>query len=499
MADELVPPAIAEMAELLSKHKLVPFLGAGVSRNQLRFAAAGLAREMALRLGLSADMMLCDVADAFVGGCGEAAFVKYLDEKLTLTEVDEHRTSTHRLVVSLMLNLVYTTNQDNIYELTACRLGRKYRRVVTVEDLSEAIPGEPLLIKFHGDPAMPASLVFGTRSYEERISATDHPLDIKLRADLLGKRLIFLGYSFQDENVRKLFAAVQRAFGGTLPPSYLVAYADDPALQATAAEYQVRVIVPAELFPDEPNNAKAFERCLKVLCDETLTRQGSAGLEALFTDQQLNPRVATEFEVDALERIIETGPASSALDFYRGRFDQTYVPEYLRDRVTGAFIALAEQTDATDEAGYGELQGALFNFNLPPAMALEATGAVMAAFNRRAQIPGYDHHCNILCPVLPDGYMSVAAAVAVTMLRDSGQQITDGFRRAARRWFDGLEKLDEPARQAVEVAIHEAWPGSLAGQSPLRTPRPTFSRPNFREIVDGMMKSFPQTMATPRE
>lgn len=499
MVDELVPPVLAEMAELLSKHKLVPFLGAGISRDQLGFAAAGLAREMAEKLGLSTDILLSDVSDAFVDRLGEAAFVEYLDEKLTLVEVDESRTSTHRLIVSLMLNLVYTTNQDNIFELTASRLGRKYRPVVTVEDLSDAIPGEPLLIKFHGDPAAPASLVFGTRSYEERISASDHPLDIKLRADLLGKRLLFLGYSFQDENVRKLFATVQRAFGGALPPSYLVAYADDLALQAAAAKYQVRVIVPAQLFPDEPNNAKAFERCLKVLCDETLTRQGSAGLEALFADQQLNPRVATEFEVDALERILETGQAASALDFYRGKFDQTYVPEYLRDRVTGAFIALADRTEAADDARFGELQGALFNFNLPPAMALEATGAVMAAVNRRAQTPGYDHHCNILCPVLPDGYMSVAVAVAVSMLRDRGEQITDGFRRAARLWLNDVEKLDESARQAVEAAIHEAWLGSRAGQSPLRTPRPTFGRPSFREIVDGMMKSFPQTVATPRE
>jgi hypothetical protein len=85
--------------------------------------------------------------------------------------------------------------------LTAEQYGRRYRVVVTLDDLSAASPGERLLIKFHGDMSVPSSLVFGARSYAERMKVEGHPLDIKLRADLLGKRLLFIGYSFSDENV----------------------------------------------------------------------------------------------------------------------------------------------------------------------------------------------------------------------------------------------------------------------------------------------------------
>ncbi|MHB1630958.1 MAG: hypothetical protein ACYCR3_00735 [Acidithiobacillus sp.] len=41
--DEREGAILDEMADLLSKHKLVPFFGAGISRPQLGFIAAGLA------------------------------------------------------------------------------------------------------------------------------------------------------------------------------------------------------------------------------------------------------------------------------------------------------------------------------------------------------------------------------------------------------------------------------------------------------------------------
>src|SRR5579859_3928321 len=231
---------VGEMADLLARHKLVPFFGAGISRQHLGVAAAELARDMAVEIGRPPETPLSEIADSFSDERGEEAFVAFLHRKLVVTELDERKVPSHRLLVSLMQNLLYTTNQDNLLELTASRYGRKYRRVVTVDDLSESVPGEPLLIKFHGDTSVPESLVFGARSYQKRTTTQDHPLDIKLRADLLGKRLLFLGYSLRDENVAKLFATVKRAFNGALPSSYLVAFDDDPSLMDAAREYQVK-------------------------------------------------------------------------------------------------------------------------------------------------------------------------------------------------------------------------------------------------------------------
>ena len=236
-----------EMADLLGKHKLVPFFGAGISRQHLGFAAAELAREIAPLVGKPPETLLSELADDYADKSGEAAFVDFLKAKLVLPEVDDTKVPAHRLLLSLSLNLLYTTNQDNLFELVAKHYGRRYRRVVTLDDLSDAIPGEPLLIKFHGDPDIPSSLVFGSRSYQERMKTENHPLDIKLRADLLGKRLLFVGYSLQDENVTKLLSTVQRAFAGKLPPSYLLAFDYDPSMDELHRTYGIQIHPPSAL------------------------------------------------------------------------------------------------------------------------------------------------------------------------------------------------------------------------------------------------------------
>ena len=185
------------------------------------------------------NTLLSQVSDQYADRFGEGKFVDYLKSKLVVAKLNEAKATTHRLLVSLTPNLVYTTNQDNIFELMAEAYGRQYRRVVTIDDLSEAATGEPLLIKFHGDTDVPASLVFGQRSYDARMASEDHPLDIKLRADLLGKRLVFLGYSFSDENVAKLLDTVRRAFKEHLPPSYLIAYEYSEAMDELSTRYDI--------------------------------------------------------------------------------------------------------------------------------------------------------------------------------------------------------------------------------------------------------------------
>jgi hypothetical protein len=81
----------------------------------------------------------------------------------------------------------------------------------------------------------------GTFLTHSGIAAEDHFLDIKLRVDLLGKRLLFLGYSFRDENVAKLLSPVARVFNGMLPPSYLIAFDYVPQMEELATTYSIRI------------------------------------------------------------------------------------------------------------------------------------------------------------------------------------------------------------------------------------------------------------------
>jgi hypothetical protein len=398
-----------------------------------------------------------------------------------------------------MQNLLYTTNQDNLFELTASQYGRHYRTVVTVNDLSESAPGEPLLIKFHGDTSVPESLVFGARSYKKRMEAEDHPLDIKLRADLLGKRLLFLGYSLRDENVAKIFDTVKRAFKGTLPSSYLVAFDDDASLMATAREYQVKVIVPARLFPAQPSNAEAFEHFLQVLCDETRKRQVERGTTDL-SSGAINPHIATDYETQAVAHAIESEPFDTALDTFRVTFDQTHVPEHLQQKVTGLFVALVARADPGNSKDMDALSAALFNFRLPPASALTATAAVMAACNRRPAAHGYDGYASLVCPALPDGSQPVAAAAAVAILGERGEAVTDNFRSLASSWFRGYESVPESVKEQVIAMIKAAWPGNKEAQSPLHRSFPSFARgKSFHEILGDLQGKLPKRLDNPKE
>ena len=491
-------PILDEIADLLARHKLVPFFGAGMSRQQLGFAAAELAQDIAPLVNRPPETPLSQLADDFADQYGEPRFLNYLKSKLVLTEVDDAKVPAHRLLLSLSLNLLYTTNQDNIFELVSRTYGRRYRRIVTLSDLSDADPGEPCLIKFHGDLDAPDSLVFGNRSYQQRMSAEDHPLDIKLRADLLGKRLLFIGYSLQDENINKLILSVRRAANG-LPPSYLLAFDYDPSMEDLSRTYGVRVINPRQIYPAATSNDESFERCLKDLCDRTIRLQAQRGLEALVADEEINARMATGYEVEAVGEAAETAPFEAAVSAFRGAFDWAIIPTSLQRRVVDIFRRLVARVNADNDEEMSDLKNALLNLHLPPAFAIEALANLMAACNRRSVRDGFDDFISLPCPALPDGLHPVAAAWAVTLVAEQGEVVTDNFRRLAVYWFEGFQEAEPQHQELISAAFEIAWPGHKASESPLHRPRLPFRSRGFHSLLDEIQGRFPKKFLSPKE
>lgn len=62
-------------------------------------------------------------------------------------------------------------------------------------------------------------MVFTESSYFDRLNF-ESPLDIKLRADMLGKTLLFIGYSLSDINVRLLLYRLQKLWETGPRPEY---------------------------------------------------------------------------------------------------------------------------------------------------------------------------------------------------------------------------------------------------------------------------------------
>ncbi len=331
------------------------------------------------------------------------------------------------------------------------------------------------------------------------MEAEDHPLDIKLRADLLGKQLLFVGYSLQDENVNKLLSNVQRAVAGQLPPSYLLAFDYDPSMDDLYRSYGVRVINPRQLCPAAATNAEAFERCLKELCDRTIKIQAQRGIEALFSGGEINPRMATEFEVEAVAQAVESEHFDTALGAFRAAFDQATVPTSLQRRVIDTFRYLVAKANPADDNQMGDLKGALFNLRLPVVFAIEALGSLMAASNRRPSRDGFDDFVSLQCPAVPDGMNPVAAALAVAALRDRGEIITENFRQLAAFWFQGFEQLEPKIQETVKTTIAIAWPGAKAAESPLNRPRFPMRAKGFHAILNDVQARFPKKFKSPKE
>jgi hypothetical protein len=113
--------------------------------------------------------------------------------------------------------LYYTTNYDNFLERSLRLRGRSVTRIASEHDLSEPAT-DVQVVKFHGDFDRPETMVLSESDYERRMKL-EAALDLKLRSDVLGRALLFVGYSFRDANVAYLFRLITDHFKH-LPQSF---------------------------------------------------------------------------------------------------------------------------------------------------------------------------------------------------------------------------------------------------------------------------------------
>ena len=115
--------------------------------------------------------------------------------------------------------VVYTTNDDFIER--AFGLYHRLCNVVAIEShmgkRDESMGACVEIVKFHGDFNHPQRMVITESDYQRRL-AFDTPMDLRFRADMLGRAILFLGYSFGDPNVSYLFHHVNETLE-SLPTS----------------------------------------------------------------------------------------------------------------------------------------------------------------------------------------------------------------------------------------------------------------------------------------
>lgn len=223
-----------ELRKLYREGRLIPFIGAGVSMS-VSWTDGGIPRrgpswkelvdEVARHLGFEdADLLRVRGTDLQIleylrirnqGRPGHLA--NWLYSAMRPPDSALKDSLLHQRLAALKnCQRIYTTNYDDFLERALTLLGRPTKAVVVEEHLT-GNRDTCEIIKFHGDLAYPDLMVLSESDYERRLKLST-PLDYKFVGDLLGNAVLFLGYSFRDNNVSYLFRLIYDQFKG-LPGS----------------------------------------------------------------------------------------------------------------------------------------------------------------------------------------------------------------------------------------------------------------------------------------
>jgi len=220
-----------ELAEAIRNKKAVLFAGAGLSMNLGLPSFNSLIGKLAEELEFDQELFhmsgdYLTLAEYYYQVKGKLGPLRsWMDTTWHSGDVDISKSLIHKAIVELELSAIYTTNYDRWIEKSFDHWKVPYSKIVNVSDIASAKENQTQIIKFHGDFDDDESIVLTESSYFERMNF-ESPLDIKLRSDVLGKTVLFLGYSLSDINIRYLLFRLQKQWekegcDKTRPKSYI--------------------------------------------------------------------------------------------------------------------------------------------------------------------------------------------------------------------------------------------------------------------------------------
>lgn len=151
----------------------------------------------------------------------------------------------HKLIVSANFPIIYTTNYDRWIEKAFDYYNKKYTKIISVSDITKIKNDQTQIVKFHGDFDADKSIVLTESSYFERLEF-ETPLDIKLRSDVLGNSVLFIGYSLTDINLRFLFYKLNKLWKSSCPEqiqpqSYIFSFRKNPIQEEILKQWKIKM------------------------------------------------------------------------------------------------------------------------------------------------------------------------------------------------------------------------------------------------------------------
>ncbi len=260
---------ISEIKSAYSSNRLVPFIGSGFS-DPLGLPNWGqLVSNVAKKVGFDPELF-------FLHGSYPQLldyihknkrtewtdFVHELRVSLDSTEVNEKRkkSKTHKLLAELDFQTIYTTNYDPHIEKSLLDIGKFPKVLSQLEDFAST-PQTTFtneVIKFHGDIKKEETMILTETQYFERMGL-EEAVDQRLRADLLSNSFLFMGYSFNDTNIRYIWYKIHklknqpiRDNNFELRKSYYVTFGNEPIQSKLLQTWDIQII---SLDPENPTES----------------------------------------------------------------------------------------------------------------------------------------------------------------------------------------------------------------------------------------------------
>ncbi|HEX2147023.1 MAG TPA: SIR2 family protein [Pseudorhizobium sp.] len=245
--------SLAALAQAIIDRRAILFVGAGVSMQVGLPSWQALTEYMVDELELDRDLLskpdvhYQTVAEYYrLRGGNMDLLGHWLRDNWSICQEQVAGSAAHELLVSLDFPVIYTTNYDRNLEAAFEHHGKPYAKITNARDLTEVSEGVTQIIKFHGDLDDPASLVLAESDHFERLSF-ETPLDVRFRADALGKTVLFIGYSMSDMNIRlllyRLWQTWQRSgFAEDRPPSFIFMPRGNEVQEAVLRHWGISVL-----------------------------------------------------------------------------------------------------------------------------------------------------------------------------------------------------------------------------------------------------------------
>ena len=263
-----------DLVRTIRNRQAILFAGAGVSMTVGLPSWSTLIAHMAEELGLDRKaatdpninyFTLAEYYRLTQGSIGPLR--SWMDRHWSIPEDKLKRSRVHELIVQLDFPIVYTTNFDRNLEVAFALQGKEFVKIVTAKDVALAREGVTQIVKLHGDFDDDPSIVIAETDYLDRLSF-ESPLDIKFRADALGRTLLFVGYSMSDLNIRFLLHRLWKTWKASgyekdRPQSYVFMLRPNPIDEAVLEQWGIRVLTEPGCKPED-----ALEAFLEKLAAE---------------------------------------------------------------------------------------------------------------------------------------------------------------------------------------------------------------------------------------